>query len=142
MTAGPNLFVDTSGWADPLLRNTPDYRRMADLYTELVTTGRPLVTTNYVLSELVALLTTRIRAARSDLLAYITEIRADPHVHVVHIDPTLDAEAWDLLERTLDKEWSLVDAASFIVMRRLRITEAFTTDHHFSQAGFVRLPEG
>ena len=40
----------------------------------------------------------------------------------------------------LDKDWSLVDAASFIVMRPLGITEVLTTDHHFSQAGFVRLP--
>ncbi len=24
-----NLFVDTSGWADPLLRNTPDHQRMS-----------------------------------------------------------------------------------------------------------------
>jgi len=61
-------------------------------------------------------------------------------VYVVHVDPDLDEEAWDLLDRMLDKDWSLVDAASFIVMRRLGITEVLTTDHHFSQAGFVRLP--
>lgn len=45
-----------------------------------------------------------------------------------------------MLEQYTDKEWSLVDAASFVVMRRLGITEAFTTDHHFEQAGFIRVP--
>lgn len=45
-----------------------------------------------------------------------------------------------MLERMTDKEWSLVDAASFIVMRRLGITEAFTSDQHFIQAGFLRVP--
>ena len=45
-----------------------------------------------------------------------------------------------LLEKYSDKEWSLVDATSFIVMRRLGITEAFTTDYHFVQAGFLRVP--
>lgn len=134
-----NLFVDTSGWADPLLRNTPNHQRMAALYTAVLASGRPLVTTNYVLSELAALLTTRARAPRSDILAYVKDIRTDPHVHVVHVDRGLDEEAWGLLDRMLDKEWSLVDAASFTVMRRLGIVEALTTDHHFSQAGFIRL---
>jgi len=143
MTPGANLFVDTSGWADPILRNTPDYQRMAALYRNVLASGRPLMTTNYVLSELAALLTTRARAPRADILAYLRDIRTDPHMHdmhVVHMDPRLDEEAWDLLDRMLDKEWSLVDAASFVVMRRLGITEALTTDRHFSQAGFVRLP--
>lgn len=37
-----------------------------------------------------------------------------------------------------DKTWNLVDSASFTVMRHHRIGEAFSTDHHFDQAGFVR----
>ncbi len=140
MTPPTNLFVDTAGWADPLLRNTPDHQRMAAFYAAVLASDRPLVTTNYVLSELAALLTTRARAPRGDILGYVKDIRTDPHVHIVHIDPGLDEEAWDLLDVMVDKNWSLVDAASFVVMRRLGITEALTTDHHFSQAGFVRLP--
>ena len=38
-----------------------------------------------------------------------------------------------------DKEWSLVDCASFVVMQQRGLTEVLTTDHHFEQAGFVRL---
>jgi len=40
---------------------------------------------------------------------------------------------------TLQKEWSLVDCASFVAMQQRGIFEALTTDHHFEQAGFVRL---
>jgi predicted nucleic acid-binding protein len=113
---------------------------MAALYTDVLASRRPLVTTNYVLSELAALLTTRARAPRVDILAYLRDIRTDPQVHIVHVDSRLDEDAWDLLDQMLDKDWSLVDAASFVVMRRLGIAEALTTDHHFTQAGFVRLP--
>jgi hypothetical protein len=35
-----------------------------------------------------------------------------------------------------DKDWSLTDCTSFVVMKRLRITEALTADRHFEQAGF------
>jgi len=51
----------------------------------------------------------------------------------------LDEEAWSLLKTRLDKNWSLVDCASFVVMQHRKIAEGFTSDHHFEQAGFSRL---
>ena len=38
-----------------------------------------------------------------------------------------------------DKEWSLVDRSSFIVMQESKITESLTNDHHFEQVGFICL---
>lgn len=38
-----------------------------------------------------------------------------------------------------DKEWSLTDCISFVVMRREGLTEALTGDRHFEQAGFTPL---
>ena len=35
-----------------------------------------------------------------------------------------------------DKDWSLTDCISFVIMQREGITEALTGDHHFEQAGF------
>ena len=52
----------------------------------------------------------------------------------------------ELLERAIsvyqqhhDKTWGLVDCASFIVMHDRGISQAFTADLHFEQAGFQRL---
>ncbi|MEO8662181.1 MAG: hypothetical protein ABI693_27200 [Bryobacteraceae bacterium] len=38
-----------------------------------------------------------------------------------------------------DKDWSLTDCLSFVVMERPRLTEALTTDHHFEQAAMKAL---
>lgn len=132
------LFVDTSGWAAPVLRNTPNHEEMA-AYAQLVTRAtRPLITTNYVLTEVVALLTSRSRLPRLRILQLLQQIRQT--VRVVHIDLETDQKAWALLDQYADKDWSLVDAASFVVMRQLGLQEAFTSDQHFVQAGFVRVP--
>jgi predicted nucleic acid-binding protein len=96
-----------------------------------------LITTNYILTELVALLISPLRLAHPRIVAFIEGSKASPHVDVIHVDPTLDTQAWQLFTERPDKEWSLVDCASFVVMQPRGLLEAFTTDHHFEQAGFV-----
>ncbi len=58
---------------------------------------------------------------------------------IIHVTENLDAKSWDLLKNRSDKNWSLVDCSSLVVMRENKISEALTTDRHFEQAGFVRL---
>ena len=132
------VFVDTSGWASFFIKTDLHHEKAFELMMLWQQQNRRVVTTNYVLSELVALFT-RFHVRRVKALDYINGICSDTLVEVIHVDPPLDKEAWKLLENRLDKVWSLVDAASFVVMKNRRITEALTTDHHFEQAGFTRL---
>lgn len=135
------VFVDTAGWADPILQNTPDHAGMAAYADQLLASHRPLVTTNYVIVELVVLLASRAHGMpRPDLIRFVNKLTSMPWLRIAHVDEATHAEAWALLERMDDKEWSLTDAASFVVMKRFGISEAFTSDHHFDQAGFVRVP--
>ena len=108
------------------------------LMTQWKQQNRLVVTTNYILSELIVLLSSRGRQ-RLVVLNFIETIRSDDWVEILHIDKTLDQKAWQFLAKRLDKKWSLVDAVSFIVMQERALTEALTADHHFEQAGFVRL---
>lgn len=98
-----------------------------------------MITTNYILTEVVALLTSPLRIPRPQLIAFVASIKTSPYVTIVHIDPLIDAAAWQLLTSRVDKGWSLVDCMSFVMMQQMQLTEAFTTDHHFAQAGFVPL---
>ncbi|QTA83517.1 PIN domain-containing protein [Desulfonema limicola] len=45
-------------------------------------------------------------------------------------------KGFDLYKRMNDKDWGLVDCTSIIVSHNMEISEIFTTDHHFEQAGF------
>ncbi len=132
------VFADTSGWASFFREQERHHARAVALMTQWQEENRHVVTTNYVLGELIALCE-RLRVPRSRGVSYIQSIRAETWIEIVHIDEQLDVRAWELLENRLDKTWSLVDCASFVVMEQQGLTDALTTDHHFEQAGFVRL---
>lgn len=135
----PDWFVDTSGWGNLFDATQPYHAKTATLYRIARQQNQRLITTNYVLTELVALLTSPLRVPRPQLLGFVSSIKRSPFVELVHIDADTDEKAWQLLSMRQDKEWSLVDCASFVLMQQRNIYQALTNDHHFEQAGFVRL---
>ncbi len=76
---------------------------------------------------------------RKSVLAFVTDLQESSDVEVVYVNERLHRAALRLLQKRLDKAWTLCDAVSFVLMRELKIEEALTTDHHFDQAGFARL---
>ena len=134
-----DLFVDTSGWAYYLDRSDPLHTKVVTIVQSAVLQRRHLVTTNYIVTELVALLSSRFHLPRKEVIKAINVLKSDGDVEIVHIDASMDNTAWQLLEARVDKNWSLVDASSFVVMEQFGVTEALTTDHHFTQAGFIKL---
>lgn len=133
----PALFVDTSGWGCLFDQRHPLHQQARILY--LGRSYSRFVTTNYVLNELSALLSSPLRVPRPQIIQILTRIRESKDVEIVHITPDLDEQAWQLFKSRPDKTWSLTDCASFVVMQQRGIKEALTEDRHFEQAGFVRL---
>lgn len=96
-----------------------------------------LVTTHAVLMEVgAALARTPLRQlARSILQA----AQRDPSLQVLACDAALYEKALALFLAHPDKNWSMTDCASFVVMGDLGMSHALSADHHFEQAGFVAL---
>jgi predicted nucleic acid-binding protein len=96
-----------------------------------------VVTTAWVVTEVAdALAAGRHRAAVSRMLATLS---ADPTAELVGATDELFHKGVQLYDSRPDKEWSLTDCISFVVMQEKGLTEALTGDHHFEQAGFVAL---
>ena len=66
-------------------------------------------------------------------------LHQSPRVSVAVVDSTIDERAWEWLARHDERPYSYVEATSFEIMRRERITEALAFDGDFSAAGFVEL---
>lgn len=126
-------FADTSFYIS--LVNERDSSRAKAL--ELMAWRGQVMTTLWVLVELGNYLS---RASdRGAFLRIAQTIAADPNTRVIDAGMDLYREGFDLYAACIDKDWSMTDCISFVVMKREGIAEALTTDHHFEQAGFVAL---
>lgn len=133
------MFADTSGWGNLIDISQPFHEVASRIYREKRQGGFRIITSNYVIAELVALLQSPLRLRRGEIIGFINGIKASPYVDAIHVDKMADDEAWSFLSKREDKNWSLVDCSSFILMGKQGISEVLTNDHHFEQAGFVRL---
>ncbi len=98
-------------------------------------TSDPMITTQWVMSELLAFFSrTRFRSAAAD---WVTELESQGLV--IPADPAEFEAGLGMYRQFTDKRWSLVDCISFEVMRRHGVTEALTADRDFEQAGFRAL---
>ena len=97
-----------------------------------------VVLTDYVLLELANGL-----ARASDKPVFtclLSRIRGSSRFEIVHVCEELRERGLRAYSRYVDKDWSLTDCISFLVMREKGIREALTFDAHFRQAGFKVLP--
>lgn len=93
-----------------------------------------LVTTEYVLIELHdALCQSTLRPLA---ISIAERLLTDPSVTVVSSSKDLFERGREFFSARRDKDWSLTDCISFVVMQDHDLRDALTADHHFAQAGF------
>jgi predicted nucleic acid-binding protein len=127
------VFVDSSGFYALSDRSEQRRSRAILIQARCIAEGRTFVTTNYVVAETHALVLNRlgIRVATTFL-----ENSETGRLVVVHATLEDEADARSLIYRQQDKAYSLTDAISFTVMRRLGLRTAFTFDADFVRAEF------
>ncbi len=132
-----SVFLDTNGWVALLNATEQLHQRAYDAWLELGQRGYRIVLTDWIIAETGNGLA-RSRA-RMSFVEALDQFWQSPVIEIVTVDKALIAKAVDRYRRYTDKSWGMVDCASFIVMEERGISEAFTSDHDFEQAGFRRL---
>jgi hypothetical protein len=133
-----NLFGDSAGWL--AVYDERDKYHAAARRAFQVLLNRPVsfVVTDYVIAETLTLMLGRLGHHKA--VAFGEWLLTSPQVRQIQVDIELWDEAWQLFKKYDDKEFSFVDCASFIVMRREHVIDTFTFDHHFEQMGFRLWP--
>ena len=125
-------FADTSALYAVLDRTDHNHEGARTEWRNVLNEGARLVTHNYVVVESSALVQSRLgitalRAFHEQVLPLIATEWIDAARHHTALDMALLAGR---------KKLSLVDCASFLLMREMGISEAFCFDRHFCEQGF------
>jgi predicted nucleic acid-binding protein len=131
------IFADANGWIALNSKKDQLHSTAVTINKELLQNGHRYVTTNFVLDETYTGLL--VHVGHFAAVDFGERIRSTRTVHMIHITEDIEEEAWNLFKQYSDKDFSFTDCTSFVVMRQLRLTEAFTNDHHFEQMGFALL---
>lgn len=131
------VFADTCYWVallsprdvlagsvDRFSRTTPDLR---------------ILTSEMVLVEVLNFFAGSGPRSRRTAVETVRRLGHAQSVDVVPQTSWLFHEATSLFASREDKDWSLTDCATMILMREHGLTDILTADHHFAQAGFTTL---
>lgn len=125
-------FADTWFFLALLDEGDEHHDRVSQFAAERL--GR-MLTTRWVLAE-----TANAFAApafRTATATFLLDLENDPSVAITGNSDELYHRGLLLYSERPDKQWSLTDCISFLVMADEGLQEALTEDRHFTQAGFV-----
>lgn len=128
------IFVDTSYYVALLSPGDSLHAKALELGSRL--RGK-FVTTEYVLTDVANFLS---RAEdREVFLNLLQDLAADTETTILEGSHARFRQGVDYFARRKDKDWSLTDCVSFVIMEELQILDALTADYHYVQAGFHAL---
>jgi len=131
-----SVFVDSSAFVALLADDDRNHQQAWATWGNMVPGDELIRTSNYVVSETVAVLQRRIGipAVREFAQGLLVTVELD------WVSPEAHHRAVSALIALGRRDLSLVDCASFELMRQLGIETAFTFDPHFAEQGFECVP--
>ena len=126
------IFLDTSAIVALASDRDPAHARAKERMDRCLAEGEELLIHNYIVAEAVAVLQRRI--GNRPALAFLEQVAS---FEMYWLTPEDHAEAVSLFMRRNRRGLSLVDCASFVVMRRYGVTHAFAFDADFEREGFA-----
>lgn len=126
------VFLDTVGLLALWDRSDQWHTIAEESFRRIVDAKAGVTTTSFVLLEC------GNAASRRPYRLAVAELRQRLEAAQSLVVPTSEdwQQAWLQYERGEADRAGIVDHTSFVVMRRLKLTEAFTNDRHFAAAGF------
>lgn len=129
------IFVDTSYWV--ALRNRRDAHHREALELMRQHSAALLVTSNLVRGETWTFL--RRRSGHTAAVGFLDVLDRAARLRLMAVELAHEEDAFRWLRRHDEREYSYVDATSFMLMQDLGISQALAFDGDFSAAGFVEL---
>jgi predicted nucleic acid-binding protein len=124
------IFFDSGAFLAILDVNDKNHDKAAELRKKIEREGYFTLTTNFVVVEAHALILSNLGAN------FAREWLRSISIPIWQVDKSEEDEAKEIIFRFKDKAYTLTDAISFVVMKKLGIRKAFAFDRHFKQFGY------
>jgi predicted nucleic acid-binding protein len=126
------VFADTSALFALMVLDDAMHEKAGEVFQELSQEKARLITSSYVILELIAMLQRRVGLdAVNDF-----QMKIMPVLDVVWVDSDWHARAMQRLMVQRDQTISLVDCLSFEIMEARGMQDAYSFDAHFAEQGF------
>ena len=132
------VFIDTSYLLALELAKDQHHLIALQHWQNVPLTSTQFITTSYIFDEIVTFFNRYGYHAQAAKLG--DSILSSPTIQLVHINESWFYQGWNYFCQHGDKAYSLTDCISFVVMTEMGIKTAYTFDHHFVQAGFIKEP--
>ena len=133
--SGDRLFLDTA-FIQAQLNPRDSYHERAKQLLPRIRAATEVWITEAVLVEV----GNAFSVSKRDMASrFINTCYRTANINVVTVTPKLLQHALKLYQSRPDKSWGLTDCISFVVMEMNGLTDAATSDRHFTQAGFRAL---
>jgi len=128
------VLLDTAALIALSNRTDNWHREAVRIRQVLSQQGQKLVTSEWILTEFLNGFSKP--PLRQIAIQVLDRIRSSRVVQIVSSSSALWWRGQEIYRQYADKEWSLVDCISIVICSEFNVSDIFTTDHHFEQAGF------
>ncbi|MCP4695712.1 MAG: type II toxin-antitoxin system VapC family toxin [Gammaproteobacteria bacterium] len=133
------VFVDTVALIAVGDKDDGLHKEAIRIRKQLIIEKRAFITTDAVLLELCNAFSYPDKNLRQIAIAMIEDINNSKRWTRIEADRALMDRGFEKFKKMQDKSWSLVDCIGMVVAEDYRITDIFTANGDFNQAGFLTL---
>jgi predicted nucleic acid-binding protein len=133
------IFIDTPAFIARYMANDQYHRQAMKIWESIKKKALKCFTSNFVLDEVFTFVG---RRAGNNFVAERAEnIYASESIMILRPDEKDELNAIGYFKKYSDQKVSFTDCVSFVLMKKHRITKAFTFDKHFRLPGFLILSD-
>lgn len=131
------FFIDTGAFYAFVDKKDAEHNKVVKI---LKNRNERFVTSNYVVDELITLF--RFRGVPFEKFSlFIDSLWNEEICSIFRVTIDIDREAWELMKKYQDHDFSFTDCTSFILMQNYGMKKVCSLDKHFQVMGFDVYPQ-
>ena len=135
--ANDYFFIDTGAFYAFVDKKDAEHKRVVNI---LKNQSEIFITSNYIVDELITLF--RFRGVPFEkFCSFIDALWNEEICNILRVTIEIDHEAWKLMKKYKDHDFSFTDCTSFILMQKYGMKKVCSMDKHFQIMGFEVYPK-